>query len=68
MKNLILAVAFMSLTACATVQLEGVKYTLPNGHVASCIQHPEREGFMQCTYMDGVQEFVVAVKSDLLSE
>jgi hypothetical protein len=67
MKNLILAVSFVALTACAGIQVEGIKYTLPNGQVASCVKHPEREGFMQCSYMDGAQEIVVAIKSDLIS-
>ena len=65
---LLIAFSFsLGFAACASIQLEGIQYTLPNGQVASCVTHPTQEGFMQCSYMDGANEVIVAIQKDMLS-
>ena len=67
MKKFIIGLFVFGLVGCAGIQLEGIKYKLANGKVASCIPHPEREGFMRCAYMDGEQEIVFAIKQNMIS-
>jgi len=67
MKTLITIIALGFLSGCAGLQLEGIKYTLPDGQVTSCVTHPDMAGYMRCSYMDGDTEIVIAVKQDLLS-
>ena len=66
MKYLIALIVF-SLVGCSGVQLEGIKYTMPNGQVTSCMPNPDREGWMICTYMDGANEVSIGVKRDMIS-
>jgi hypothetical protein len=55
------------LQGCAGVQIEGIKRTLPNGQVAECMPHPDRPGYLRCSYMDGANEIVIAIKQDVIS-
>ena len=66
MKSLLMVLA-LSLTACSGVQLEGIKYVMPNGQLSSCVPHPEKPDWMQCSYMDGKNEVIVGVKRDMIS-
>ena len=54
------------LISCAGLQLEGLSYTLPDGQVASCVPHPDKPDWMQCSYMDGVNEVVIGIEKKRL--
>lgn len=54
------------LQACAgsPVQIEQLSYMLPNGQVASCVEHPDpnKPDWLQCTYGEGVNSVTVGVE------
>ena len=53
-----------SMAACSgsPVQIESISYVLPNGEVASCLPHPTKPEYMQCSYSDGVNQIAIAVE------
>ena len=64
MYRIIFFVMVLTFSGCAglPVQLEGITYMMPNGEVASCIQHPDNVDKMRCTYKDSNgNEIVIAI-------
>ena len=68
MRNFILFVLSLTITACAGIQLEEFSYTTPDGKTAQYLKHPSMEGYLTCSYMEDGQRVVFAIKQDLVSK